>query len=141
MQLLGVGSSVATKNDEDEGVVIKGESGMEDTEMDMELEAEVTNEGGSTSVPLLDNSHSVDGENDVGTEAEDEAPMVDTEMETETEVGESPEADKGVSGGGKRKRGKVTKVLAKPPPRKKVIGEDVCFICFDGGDMVLCDRR
>lgn len=141
LQLLGVGSSVATKNDEDEGVVIKGESGMEDTEMDMELEAEVTNEGGSTSVPLLDNSHSVDGENDVGTEAEDEAPMVDTEMETETEVGESPEADKGVSGGGKRKRGKVTKVLAKPPPRKKVIGEDVCFICFDGGDMVLCDRR
>ncbi|VVB05311.1 unnamed protein product [Arabis nemorensis] len=27
------------------------------------------------------------------------------------------------------------------PPRKKEKGEDVCFICFDGGDLVLCDRR
>lgn len=140
-QVLGVGLVVATKEDEDKEAVMKGESGLEDTEMEKELEAEVTDEGRSTSVPLLDNSQSVDAEDNEGAEAEDEAPMVDTEMETETEVGETPEADKGASGGGKRKRGKVTKVPAKPPPRKKVIGEDVCFICFDGGDMVLCDRR
>ncbi|XP_057500328.1 zinc finger CCCH domain-containing protein 44-like [Actinidia eriantha] len=42
----------------------------------------------------------------------------------------------------KRKRGRPPKGQVKPPPAKKMKeDEDVCFICFDGGSLVLCDRR
>ncbi|KAL2552743.1 zinc finger CCCH domain-containing protein 44-like [Forsythia ovata] len=47
----------------------------------------------------------------------------------------------------KKKRGRPPRgqVAVKPPPmkRKKVEEEeeDVCFICFDGGSLVLCDRK
>ncbi|XP_019182716.1 PREDICTED: zinc finger CCCH domain-containing protein 44-like isoform X2 [Ipomoea nil] len=49
------------------------------------------------------------------------------------------------SGGSeKRKRGRPPRgqVTPKPqPPRKVLEEEDVCFICFDGGSLVLCDRK
>ncbi|MED6181362.1 hypothetical protein PIB30_018693 [Stylosanthes scabra] len=46
----------------------------------------------------------------------------------------------------KRKRGRpargVPRATASPAPvRQKKEEEDVCFICFDGGSLVLCDRR
>uniref|UniRef100_A0A7N0RBQ7 Zinc finger CCCH domain-containing protein 44 n=1 Tax=Kalanchoe fedtschenkoi TaxID=63787 RepID=A0A7N0RBQ7_KALFE len=42
----------------------------------------------------------------------------------------------------KRKRGRPPKAQGKlPPPVKDNDEEDVCFICFDGGTLVLCDRR
>ncbi|KAK4430661.1 Zinc finger CCCH domain-containing protein 44 [Sesamum alatum] len=47
----------------------------------------------------------------------------------------------------KRKRGRPPKgqLAAKPPPAKRnkqeEEEEDVCFICFDGGSLVLCDRK
>ncbi|KAL3525316.1 hypothetical protein ACH5RR_013688 [Cinchona calisaya] len=45
----------------------------------------------------------------------------------------------------KRKRGRPPKGQApplKPPPAKRnKEEEDVCFICFDGGSLVLCDRK
>ncbi|VFR02484.1 unnamed protein product [Cuscuta campestris] len=46
----------------------------------------------------------------------------------------------------KRKRGRPPRgeVVARhhPPPAKKMMPEeDVCFICFDGGSLVLCDRK
>ncbi|KAL8240524.1 hypothetical protein R6Q59_013879 [Mikania micrantha] len=58
-------------------------------------------------------------------------------------------ADVGNAGGGgevmKRKRGRPPRVQANQPVAKKSKeedeDEDVCFICFDGGSLVLCDRR
>lgn len=47
----------------------------------------------------------------------------------------------------KRKRGRPPRgqVGPKPPPPKRIKQEDeeedVCFICFDGGSLVLCDRK
>ncbi|KAK4788274.1 hypothetical protein SAY86_019593 [Trapa natans] len=41
----------------------------------------------------------------------------------------------------KRKRGRAPKAGSTPKTPGRKIDEDVCFICFDGGDLVLCDRR
>ncbi|KAL2497665.1 Zinc finger CCCH domain-containing protein 44 [Abeliophyllum distichum] len=59
-----------------------------------------------------------------------------------------------IASGEKRKRGRQAKgpvAAAKPPPpplplpqkreKQEEEEEDVCFICFDGGSLVLCDRR
>ncbi|KAK8663968.1 hypothetical protein V6N13_083773 [Hibiscus sabdariffa] len=43
-----------------------------------------------------------------------------------------------------RNQGKVDSSSAPPPLRvnqDEEEEEDVCFICFDGGSLVLCDRR
>ncbi|XP_047310147.1 zinc finger CCCH domain-containing protein 44-like [Impatiens glandulifera] len=43
---------------------------------------------------------------------------------------------------GKKKRGRPPSGQPKMPQIRKVKDEeDVCFICFDGGNLVLCDRR
>lgn len=87
-------------------------------------------------------------------EAADDTEMPDTTEELEMEAAEETEEaaeetedteeieEDSKSSGGKRKRGKKlsTKVPPRAPSRKKV-EEDVCFICFDGGNLVLCDRR
>lgn len=52
-----------------------------------------------------------------------------------------------IGGGEKRKRGRPPKSLLStypPPPKRNKVeeeDEDVCFICFDGGSLVLCDRK
>lgn len=52
-----------------------------------------------------------------------------------------------VSGPGRRKRGRPPKNAGEPKVSQPVARnkaedeEDVCFICFDGGNLVLCDRR
>ncbi|CAL5378369.1 unnamed protein product [Camellia sinensis] len=163
-QVVGTESSIAAKEDSDEEAMAEGETRVEDTEMD--ADTEMGNEAGSSSIPEMDNLHNIgaespivagddeddDDDEDVAVEAgaeageeeeEDETPMVDTEMEIEMDVAEmaETETEKGVGGAGKRKRGKNSKASTRAPPARKVIEEDVCFICFDGGDLVLCDRR
>ncbi|KAG6410836.1 hypothetical protein SASPL_128905 [Salvia splendens] len=94
-----------------------------------------------TAQDMYDSPGGLQDEEDETIAAEEETGMQDTEMETETDMAES-----GKSPGGKRKRAKLTKspsitrALGKGSSRKTV-GEDVCFICFDGGELVLCDRR
>ncbi|CAH1413643.1 unnamed protein product [Lactuca virosa] len=64
-------------------------------------------------------------------------------------AGGGAKVELGNGGGGgavsKKKRGRPPKGMVKPPPAKKnkevEEEEDVCFICFDGGSLVLCDRR
>ncbi|KAL1073114.1 hypothetical protein V6Z11_D11G199100 [Gossypium hirsutum] len=70
-------------------------------------------------------------------------------------AGATAEAGNGVTvvemSAGKRRRGRpprnqvrTTSLSAPPPPPQRKDEddeEDVCFICFDGGSLVLCDRR
>ncbi|KAK6288148.1 hypothetical protein POUND7_014327 [Theobroma cacao] len=68
-----------------------------------------------------------------------------------TETGAGGEVKVVEQSAGKRRRGRpprnqvrTTLSSAPPPPppqKKKNDEEDVCFICFDGGSLVLCDRR
>ncbi|KAF3448967.1 hypothetical protein FNV43_RR09689 [Rhamnella rubrinervis] len=82
------------------------------------------------------------------TETGEEADVADImEETTEAEETEAPDEAEGMEvveevsrGGGKRKRARNLKVPVKSPAKKKA-EEDVCFICFDGGELVLCDRR
>ncbi|XP_031271655.1 zinc finger CCCH domain-containing protein 19-like isoform X1 [Pistacia vera] len=81
---------------------------------------------------------------EMGDMAEEADADIADEMETadvteEIETGEELE-EVGKTVGGKRKRGKNSRPIGRAPSRKKS-EEDVCFICFDGGELVLCDRR
>ncbi|XP_021753497.1 zinc finger CCCH domain-containing protein 19-like [Chenopodium quinoa] len=65
----------------------------------------------------------------------EETPIADAEMEVE-------KPGSGSGSGGKRRRGRNSKATTPTKaPVRKTVGEDVCFVCLDGGDLVLCDRR
>uniref|UniRef100_A0A1J3CZR3 Zinc finger CCCH domain-containing protein 19 n=1 Tax=Noccaea caerulescens TaxID=107243 RepID=A0A1J3CZR3_NOCCA len=79
-----------------------------------------------------------------GSENNEEMEVTDlTETQEESVAGTGDEEteeveEKNKTAGGKRKREKNTKTVKGTGKKKE---EDVCFMCFDGGDLVLCDRR
>ncbi|KAJ7968177.1 Zinc finger CCCH domain-containing protein 19 [Quillaja saponaria] len=83
---------------------------------------------------------------EVGNEADvmkEEEDVGEETMEAdETEAAEEAEEMELIrsSTGAKRKRVRNSNARARVPAKKKT-EEDVCFICFDGGELVLCDRR
>ncbi|XP_071923878.1 uncharacterized protein [Coffea arabica] len=113
-----------------------------DTEMEKKIEAEMvtTRVSDVESNAKIDDSVSVpQDEEDEDMVAEEGSALAETELETQTDVGESSKA-----AGKKRKRGKNSKNLTNSKiggRAQKLMDEDVCFICFDGGNLVLCDRR
>uniref|UniRef100_A0A2K1Z6V7 RDR2-independent DNA methylation protein n=1 Tax=Populus trichocarpa TaxID=3694 RepID=A0A2K1Z6V7_POPTR len=118
----------------------------EDTKVEMaEKENEAEDmldemEGEMKETEMIDVAEEGDKEEDAKVEMaekENEAEDMLDEME-----GAEEEVEKGGTsgGGGKRKRQKNAKAPSRATSKKKT-EEDVCFICFDGGELVLCDRR
>ncbi|KZV52617.1 zinc finger CCCH domain-containing protein 19 [Dorcoceras hygrometricum] len=139
------GNDVADAHIEDAGVktgvavdVVADEIAHEDTK----FEAKITSRSSGDPCEGIDDSSAAGLDENNGTlMAEEEIITQDTEMETETDM-----VGSGKAFGGKRKRGKVSKspLNAKNTGKassRKTAEEDVCFICFDGGELVLCDRR
>lgn len=122
----------------------------EETKMPEETEEDVNEAGDMDEVGITDRTEENEKEEDMdATNAKEESEMAEEaengeEMEladgTEVEgVGDEVE-EVSRNAGGKRKRGKNAKASARVSTRKK-LEEDVCFICFDGGNLFLCDRR
>lgn len=122
----------------DSEAVEETEMGREDEETEPEEEEDETK--GNEHRGVVDETMEAETEGGAGeTDADAVDPMEETGAAEEAEGMEVAEEQE-VVGRGKRKRGKNVKAPARAPSRKKT-EEDVCFICFDGGELVLCDRR
>ncbi|KAJ0428473.1 putative chromatin regulator PHD family [Helianthus annuus] len=140
-------------SDETETVKMEEEV-MTDVKSDTQTENVETVQGDEE---ITEGQDDVDEEKPVGvTEVDDEGEpveadedkLVDTDVESDEEKAgaESPEQSVKTRGcrGKKRKRGgKTPQATPKSSGggRKTVEEEDVCFMCYDGGDLVICDKR
>ncbi|CAN1319985.1 Zinc finger CCCH domain-containing protein 19 [Linum perenne] len=129
---LGEEVNEAAEEEEEEEEEELNEAEEEDGEDTDEEMAEVAEE--EEKMNEAEGGEGEDGEDEKINEAED------TEVTEETMVEEDNVEEVSQSSSGKRKRGKNAKVVGKSPSKKKT-EEDVCFVCFDGGELVLCDRR
>ncbi|CAK7329613.1 unnamed protein product [Dovyalis caffra] len=114
---------------------------IETTDVAGGMEEAINKEGETTETEMLDVAEEADKEEDTEVEMlekENEGEDMADEMEGAEE--EVEEVGTNGGGGGKRKRGKNAKTPSRAASKKKM-EEDVCFICFDGGELVLCDRR
>ncbi|KAL4572963.1 hypothetical protein LXL04_019752 [Taraxacum kok-saghyz] len=127
---------VAENEEEETMVEEQDEEKSLDTEMETDKSVDTDLENEKSIDVEMESAKSLDTE----IETEEEASLADQEkvqedIETESELPDSTQN----SSGAKRKRGgKISKTTSKS---SKTIEEEVCFICFDGGDLVLCDRR
>ncbi|CAI0439560.1 unnamed protein product [Linum tenue] len=117
----------------------------DDDDDDEEEEDETANEADEEDVEEEENEKVNEAEEEEEEDDNDDDEKMN-EVEEAVEEGEGKEVaevnveEVSKTGSGKRKRGNNVKAVGKAPSRKKV-EEDVCFICFDGGELVLCDRR
>jgi len=118
---------------------IKVAGQLETTDVAGGTEQAIDEEGEAMETKMIDVAEEGDKEEDTEMEMAEKGNEGDDMADEAEGVGEGVE-EVGRSGGGKRKRGKNAKTPSRATSKKKM-EEDVCFICFDGGELVLCDRR
>lgn len=112
-----------------------------------QMDRDLTGTANEDEMEQEDPEEGTDGE-DVAEEAVDgtvgdDAPEEQAAHENEEDDDDEPPPLLTKKGGGCRKRGRPSskaQAVVKPSAKKKD-EEEVCFICFDGGDLVICDRR
>uniref|UniRef100_A0A6N2M1D1 Uncharacterized protein n=1 Tax=Salix viminalis TaxID=40686 RepID=A0A6N2M1D1_SALVM len=112
---------------------------LETTDVSGGTEQAINEEEEDMETKMIDVAEEGDKEEDTEMEMEEKGNEGEDMADEAEGVGEGVE-EVGRSGGGKRKRGKNAKTPSRATSKKKM-EEDVCFICFDGGELVLCDRR
>ncbi|KAJ7001338.1 zinc finger CCCH domain-containing protein 19-like [Populus alba x Populus x berolinensis] len=120
-----------------EEIMVAGQ--LETTDVAGGTEQAINEEGEAMETKMIDVAEEGDKEEDTEMEMAEKGNEGDDMADEAEGVGDGVE-EVGRSGGGKRKRGKNAKTPSRATSKKKM-EEDVCFICFDGGELVLCDRR
>ncbi|KAL6601322.1 hypothetical protein ACP70R_044542 [Stipagrostis hirtigluma subsp. patula] len=131
------GIDLTSNGDEQKVAATADDDGAEEDAMQMDAAA-MTNDEDEDGIGGEDAAEeAVDGMTGDDVPEEEAAHMDDEDDDDE----EPPPLTR--KGGGRRKRGRPSskaQAVVKPSIKKKD-EEEVCFICFDGGNLVICDRR